>query len=138
LLFNDVEEKKEKKPKKKLKAPKYFIIFDDISNELKAKKDVQTLLKHMRHFKSKVIISSQFINDLDPASRVQIDFWLIFKGFSEERVEQVYPQLDLSDIDFEKFYKIYKDVTSEPHNFLYINRDKNEIRKNFNKQILFK
>ena len=92
----------------------------------------------MRHFKSKVIVSSQFINDLDPASRVQIDFWLIFKGFSEERLEQVYPQLDLSDIDFEKFYKIYKDVTSEPHNFLYINRDKNEIRQNFNKQILFK
>ena len=138
LLFNDAKEKTDKPHKEKQKAPKYFIVFDDISNELRAKKDVQTLLKHMRHFRSKIVVSSQFPNDLDPASRMQIDFWMMFKGFSEDRLEQVYPQLDLNDMDFEKFYKIYKDVTKEPHHFLYIDKGQNEMRQNFNQQILLK
>ena len=95
-------------------------------------------MKHIKHFKCKIIISSQFINDLNPASRVQLDFFLLFKGFPKEKIEDVFPQLDLVRIDFEKFYKIYQDVTKEKHNFLYINKNENEIRLNFNQQIIFK
>ncbi len=43
--------------KKKKVAPKYFFIFDDISNELKDK-EVTLLLKNLRHYKSKTILSS--------------------------------------------------------------------------------
>jgi hypothetical protein len=137
-LFGDFEEKKPiNKPgkKSKMKAPEYFIVLDDISGELRAKKDVQLLLKHHRHLRSKVVISSQFPNDLDPASRAQVDFWCLFKGFGKDRIEEIFPQLDLRDIDFEEFYEIYRKVTTN-HNFLYIDRNNNTLRKNFDQEII--
>ncbi len=62
---------------------------------------------------------------------------MIFKGFSKEKIKNVFPQLNLVRIDFEKFYKIYQDVTKEKHNFLYINKNENQIRANFNYAIEF-
>ncbi len=44
---------------------------------------VSCLLKQNRYFKSKVILSSQYPNDLDIPVHKQIDYWLIFKGHSE-------------------------------------------------------
>jgi hypothetical protein len=117
-------------------GPKYMFIFDDISAELK-QKGVAVLLKHLRHYKSKVIISSQYPNDIDRAARVQIDFWCLFKGFEPIKMEEVFPQLDVNGLDFDGFYSIYKGVTRVPHNFLYVNKGENELRQNFNQKINF-
>ncbi len=62
---------------------------------------------------------------------------MIFKKFSKEKIKNVFLQLDLIRIDFEKFYKIYQDITKEKHNFLYINKNKNQIKANFNYAIKF-
>jgi hypothetical protein len=122
--------------KKKKITPKYLIVFDDISSDLK-KKDVGQLLKHLRHYKSKVIISSQYPNDIDRASRVQVDFWCLFKGFEPVKMEEVFPQLDVNGINFDEFFKIYKNVTATPHSFLYIDKNNNEMRQNFDQKINF-
>lgn len=111
-----------------------MLIFDDMSADLK-NKNVAVLLKNLRHFKSKVIISSQYPNDIDKAARVQIDFWALFKGFESLKIEEIFSQLDLSDITFETFYSLYRQITAEPHQFLYIDKGNNNIRKNFNYQI---
>ena len=116
--------------------PKYFIVLDDISGELRSKKDVQMLIKHMIYYKCKIAVCSQFPNDIDPATRTQIDFWMLFKGFGKEKLEEVYPQFDFRDLEFEGFYEIYKEVTKIPHNFLYIDRDNNELRNNFDSKII--
>ncbi len=65
----------------------------------------------MRHFKSKVVISSQYPWDLEPVARTQIDFWLLFKRFDKKRMEQIFPQLDLVELDFPMFDEIYGNIT---------------------------
>jgi hypothetical protein len=118
---------KKRKPKKI--APKIMFIFDDFSSELKDG-NITKLLKEHRHFKSKVIISSQYPNDLAPAGRSQIDYWLLYQGHSEAKLEEIFGFLNL-DIPFEKFKELYHNATKEKYNFLYIDRNDETFRKNF-------
>jgi hypothetical protein len=131
------EQDEEGKPKKeyvpKKKAPKHIFIFDDLSPELK---HIDRLLKVHRHFQASVIISSQYIHDLSISSRLQIDVFCTFRGFSEEKMEMVHKSLDLS-IPFETLWQIYKQVTEEPYNFLYINIRTEELRRNLNTKLSF-
>ena len=71
-------EKPNKERKSKYQAPEYMIVFDDLSDELKSK-SLFTLMKKNRHFKTKLIISSQWLHDLLPESRKQLDVFIIFK-----------------------------------------------------------
>jgi hypothetical protein len=130
-LDSEGKEKKEYVPKKK--APKHIFIFDDLSPELKY---IDRLLKVHRHFQASVIISSQYIHDLSISSRLQIDVFCTFRGFSEEKMELVHKSLDLS-IPFETLWQIYKHVTEEPYNFLYINIRTEELRRNLNTKITY-
>ncbi len=124
------EEEKEKKPKKsKYLEPEYMIIFDDLSSELKSR-PLLSLLKFNRHFKAKLIISSQWLHDLLPESRKQIDLFCIFKGFPEDKLALIYKDCD-SSIPFDMFFKIYKKATVKPHSFLYIDTRSDEFRRNF-------
>lgn len=125
------EPKKEYVPKKK--APKHLFIFDDLSPELK---HVDRLVKVHRHFQASVIISSQYIHDLSISSRLQIDVFCTFRGFSEEKFEMIHKSLDLS-IPFQTLWSIYKYVTEEPFQFLYVNVRSEEVRKNLNHKITF-
>jgi len=124
------EKKKERKPKKI--CPKYLIIFDDLSSELRSK-SVDMLLKTNRHIKARVIISSQWINDLLPGSRRQIGTYILYGGHSEEKMLAIYENADLP-ISFEKFMELYKDATAEKYNFLYVDSCDGTFRKNFNEK----
>lgn len=132
---DEEEEIKVKKVRKKKKlTPDYIIIMDDLSSELR-NKAVASLLKKNRHLKSRVIISSQWLNDLEPASIRNLDYVLLFKGMSIEKLETLYKQLDLS-IEFDKFRDLYNYATNEIYNFLYIDVVKEKFRKNFNMEIV--
>lgn len=137
IKFNDEEEGEKiekKKRKSKYRAPEYIIVLDDISSELKSR-SLLALLKKNRHYRAKIIISSQWVNDLLPESRKQLDLWLIFKGFPEKKMQEVYRDTD-SSIGFELFYKIYRKATKKPYSFLYIDTRADQFRVNFNKQII--
>ena len=121
--------------KKKKIAPKYMFVFDDMSTELKTP-EVNRLLKQNRHYKCKVIVSSQYPNDLAPDARKQLDYWLLFAGHNGEKLEEIYKICDLN-IPFEQFEEIYQEATKEKYNFLYIDRENMEFRKNFNEQFIF-
>ena len=97
MIFEGDGEKK-RKPKKV--CPKHIFIFDDIGNELK----LPSISQH-RHLKSKVIISSQYLNDLSVQGRKNIDYWILFKGQTLEKLEIVYRDADIN-IPFEKQNKI--------------------------------
>lgn len=128
------KKKKKPKPKKpKYLAPEYIFIFDDLSTELKSKTLVQ-LLKKNRHFLCKIIISSQYYHDLDPQSRKQLDYFIIFKGQPEAKLELIHKDADIP-IEFDEFMKIYNIATAEPYSFLYINTRDDEFRKNFSQRI---
>lgn len=129
ILGISKKEKKEKEPKKK--APRFIIVFDDLPSTELRNKSVDTLLKQNRHFKSKVIISSQWV-DLNPAARRQIQYYLLFKGINEEKLDELYKNMDL-DISYDKMLDLYKDATQEKYNFFYISTD-GEYRHNFNEK----
>ena len=133
---NNTKTTKIKIKKKKKQTPKYLFIFDDLSVEL-TKKNVSYLIKTQRHYQMKLIVASQFLNDLEPDTRQQIDFWLLFKNHPKERLEKLYADIGCN-IDFEKFYQIYKDVTNENHQFLFVDKNTCEFRINFNQEIQLK
>ena len=133
LDSDDEEEPKERKSK--YQSPEYVFILDDLSNELQTK-TIPRLLKVNRHFKSKTIISTQWWNDLHPMSRKQADYFILFRGHSAKKLEEIYRDANLS-IPLEKFWQIYKFATKEPFSFLYVDCASGEFRRNFNELIEF-
>ena len=135
-LFDDGEEE-EGKPRKKRKtkylSPEYIIIFDDLSDELKSKSLV-TLLKKNRHWLMKIIVSSQHYNDLLPESRKQIDYILIFRNITENKLVEMHRDCNLA-MSFEEFKKVYAWATKEKYSFLYVDCINDIYRRNFNTEI---
>jgi len=119
---------KKKTPKK---SCKYMFIIDDLAPELK-RTSVDNINKLHRHIFAKVIISSQYLNDLLPGSRSQIDSYILFPGLNDEKLDEIYKYANLS-VDEDTFKKLYHNATEEKYNFLYIDTIGN-YRKNFNEQ----
>lgn len=133
LIINDTddeEEEEEKPKKKKYIAPEYLIILDDLSTELKNTALI-SLLKKNRHFKSRILISSQYLNDVSPQARRQIDLLILFGNLPEKKLKEIYKDFDIS-LTYEEFIKIYKNSTKDKFNFLYLDLNNNDYRKNFN------
>ena len=128
------ETKTETKTKRKTpyRAPEYIIILDDLADELK-KKSVATLFKKNRHFKCKVIISSQWLNDIKPESLGQMSVVCMLQGFSVEKLEEFHSKMRLS-IPVDEFVTLYKDATADKFGFLYIDVDHGKYRKRFNEE----
>lgn len=136
--FKKAFEQANKEPESpKPRKPKYLaadliIVLDDISNELKSKSLV-TLLKKHRHYKTKTIISSQYYLDLLPESRNQIDYFLLFKGQTDKKLETIYRDAQLV-IPYELFIKLYENAINKQYGFLYINKQLQEFRKGFSEK----
>lgn len=131
VKFDDSDDDLSVKVKKsKYRSPEYIIIFDDLSNELKSPA-LTSLLKKNRHFKAKILVSSQYLNDLPPQSRKQMDNILIFKGQPQKKLDEIYRDFDIA-ISPEQFYIIYQKATEKLYSFLYIDRFNDTFRRNFN------
>jgi hypothetical protein len=130
-----VKEVKEKKAK--YRAPEYIIVFDDFSNELKDPA-ITKLMKQNRHYKSKVIISSQWAYDIQPSVRKQIQIWILFAGIPDDKLEKLHSQIAIPRISTETFVGFYHFCTSERYSFMFIQVGNFEYRKNFNELILIK
>jgi len=113
-------------------SPEYIIVLDDLADDLK-KKSVETLLKKNRHFKCKVIISSQWLNDIPPSALGQMSIVIMLRGFSEPKLAEFHSKARLS-IPIEKFVEMYKDATSVPYGFLYIDLEHHKFRSKFDAQ----
>jgi hypothetical protein len=127
------DEEEEKPRRSKYQEPEYMFILDDLSTEIK-NPSVAALLKINRHFHSKTILSSQFLNDLKPDARLQLDYYLLFKGLPRLKIDDVYSKADLS-LPLDDFNKMYHFATEEPYSFLYIDVRKDKFRRNFNTSI---
>jgi hypothetical protein len=130
LNFNEPEDDRKKERKEKKIAPEYIFVFDDLSSQLRDKK-ISALIKKHRHFKNKVICSSQYPNDLAPEARNNIDIFILFGGHSEDKLLEIYNNCDLK-IKFPLFMQLYENATSKPYSFLFVDKNKGEFRRNFN------
>jgi len=135
--FDKEEEKKEvveKKPKKL--GCEYIFIFDDLGSDLRHPSITQ-LCKVSRHYKAKLIFSSQYLHDLQNAAIKNIDVCLIFKSFNTEKLLVLYEGLDLT-CTFETFLDMYHEATKDNFNFLYVDCREGTFRKNFNQQYVLR
>ena len=117
FLDSDSESEDEEE-KEKYQSPEYIFVLDDLADELH-RRSLTTFLKKHRHFKAKIIVSSQHLNDLLPQARRQLDYWILFRGHPEGKVDEIHRSADLA-IPKDEFYEMYKFATEEPFSFLYI------------------
>ena len=116
------------KNKEKCRAPEYIIILDDLSTELR-NPALPALLKKNRHFRCKIIVSSQYI-DMFPDARSQIDYWLLWGRIVPKKLEVIYDCVGLP-MPLDTFMKVYETVTDQPYQFLYIDVKNGTLRRNF-------
>ena len=137
LKLLDLDPKpKERKPRKsKYKEINRLFVFDDISNELNST-SLRRLMKMHRHIRSKILLSTQWLNDIPPQSISQLDYTFLFKNIIPDKLTEAHKKLDLS-LDLNVFINMYEDITKDKKlfNFLYITRFE-EYRKNFNELII--
>jgi hypothetical protein len=113
---------------------KFVMCFDDFSNELKDKR-LGHFYKQNRHWRTISITSSQTPMDLPPASRQQINVWILYPLIPVDKLEAIHKSSGVV-LEFEEFLDLYNVATSEKYNFLYIDADRSEFRINFDKKIL--
>ena len=98
---------------------------------------ITQLCKVSRHYRAKLIFSSQYLHDLQNSAIKNIDVCLIFKSFNREKLLVLFEGLDLS-CSFDQFVEMYKDATHEPFNFLYVDCREGTFRRNFNQEYVIK
>jgi hypothetical protein len=130
INVSDDDDSSIKVKKKKKIAPEWIFVLDDMGVLLK-NPSVAQLLKTNRHFKSKVILSSQYPHDMTPEARRQLDYMLLWGGHSREKLEILFEDADLP-ISYQLFENLYKDATKDKYNFLYVDVRNVKFRKNFN------
>jgi hypothetical protein len=118
--------------KEPFQTPEYLLILDDISNELK-NPTLEAWYKRSRHYKAFTISSTQYINDVRPASLRQQDAVLCFKGLDLPKLKKLYTDADITNIPFETFCDMYHNATETPYSFFYIGVRNDQFRKNFDK-----
>jgi hypothetical protein len=127
---NDEEDDEPKKRKPKKIAPEVIFVFDDLSKSMRIP-SFSLLLKSNRHYKSKVIISSQNVKDILPECRENIDVLILFKDIKEELLKTIYNDFNILS-NYSTFINLYNDATRPKFSFLYIDMNDNEYRRNFN------
>ena len=142
--FYSEQEKKEmkkKKRKKKDQPPEYFIVTDDNSGYLR-KPEILKLIKNSRHFKTKIVISTQAVSDVHPHVFAQMDYLALFKDFNEDSLDFLYSKLQLR-ATLEEFKVLYHFVTGaktkeekDKRNFILINLPTETYYINLNKKIV--
>lgn len=138
IEYNSDGEEIKARPKRKYIpkyiVPKHLIIFDDLGSTLRSP-DIDTCLKVGRHWKAMIIISSQYINDINVSARLNLDYLLLFKNLPMQKLAEIYKDIDLS-IDFDIFLECYNIATYDKYNFLYVDIRKEKFRKNFNYEFI--
>lgn len=138
-----------KKKKKKVKAfqnllkkntPRNILVIDDLSHMLRHP-SIYNLLTKCRHFSCKVFISSHAITSMQPNAINQLDYCLIWKGQSPERIKELNNKLGINDERDTKKRPYLQDLYEQaldgsPYNFLYIDNKEIKFRKNFNQVIV--
>lgn len=119
---------------------KLIIVIDDMAKELRHNKHLCSFLRANRHMKATTIISTQHLSDIPGDCVNQMNYALAFAKIPEDKknnkLQKLYSDLSLS-IPYDEFKKIYDYATApdhpgeKSHNFLFIDVNQNQFRKNF-------
>lgn len=128
----ETQEEKEKKERKM----NFIIVLDDLSQDLRDQ-SIETLLKKARHYRARVIISSQSLKDIRPNSHSQLYALCLFNGLSKEDIKYLHSRYPLNGLTLPKFERIYYSIVNEkPYNFLTIIPSEPEFRVNLDEKLI--
>lgn len=129
-ILEEIEEKEHKKAARKRKlVSKYVLVFDDLGKQMYSDVISDFMIQN-RHHECKVFVLVQHIKFLNKAARAQLDYVLLFPGFSADKLISLHEDLDLPG-DFDEFYRMYKQATSKKYNFLFIDTAQAKYKHNF-------
>ena len=115
--------------KSKFTVPEHIFIFDDCKKMLRSPV-LNSLIATNRHYKSKVIISTQYFTDIMPDSRTCLDVICIFPKIPLDKIKKLHEDIQLST-EYPIFEKLYLKATQQPHNFLYVDIRREQFKFNF-------
>ena len=83
-----------------------------------------------------LIVNIHKFKALPPTAREQLNILILFPGYSKDKQSDIYDDVHTKNkILKNDFFNIYDFATQEKHNFLYIDIDNGEFRKNFDEEI---
>lgn len=118
-----------------IKAPKnenYLIVFDDLV--LHKKPEIGQLYIRGRKLGYSSIYISQSFYKTDKIVRINCNYFWFGRGLLSRDLNMILSEFPIG-IKKEEFTKIYNDITKEPMNFLCLDLQNRNLRKNINKII---
>ena len=91
---------------------------------------LNSLIATNRHYKSKVIISTQYFTDIMPDTRTCLDVICIFPKIPIDKIHRLHEDVQLST-ELPVFEKLYLEATKKPHSFLYVDIRREQFKFNF-------
>lgn len=132
-VLTDEEKMERYRRKAKFSAPDVVFVLDDLGEEMR-NPSVYQLLKMNRHFRTAVLMSMQWPNNITPSSWKQLDQALLFAGHNKKKVAEMYKNLD-PPLDEEEFLALYKKATAKKYSFLNYDKGTDEFREKFGKTL---
>jgi len=125
----EIQEMKPKKSYSKFIIPEHIFIFDDCKKMLRSPV-LNSLIATNRHYKSKVIISTQYFTDIMPDTRTCLDVICIFPKIPIDKIKRLHEDIQLST-ELPVFEKLYLEATKKQHSFLYVDIRREQFKFNF-------
>lgn len=113
----------------------YVVIFDDCSKYVRDVRRLEILAKTLRHYNSFIFIATQSLTDLSPPLREASNFCLLFKGIGDSKLKKFWDE-KITSLNYEEFKNIYDNITDEKYQFLFIDVDNQQFRKNLDQLII--
>jgi hypothetical protein len=99
-------------------APRYVLVFDDLSDELKYP-SVQVLMRKNRHIQSMCIYSSQDARDVVPSGHRNMDAFCVFGRLDDSILEKIKKDAGLN-VSMDTLMTMYRKATEKKYSFLTI------------------
>ena len=117
IILNDYN------PKKKKKARKFLIMFDNMIADIMTNKKFQSIIKELffryRELNISLVFITQSYFSFPKEVRLNSTHYLLMKIHNKRELQNIATDHS-ADIDYKDFMKIYRICTSEPYSFLTI------------------
>lgn len=126
------------------KDKNFIIVIDDLSAETQKSAALKNLMKSNRHLKCKLIISTQYLNDLPPDGINNLSHAFLFDKIqidkAKNKLREFYDKIGMTNMSYDKFEKMYRDATKptksgeRSHSFLFMDIDNEVYRRNLDEE----
>lgn len=115
------------------RPPNSLIIIDDAMGSSIYREGRSPLINFLiksRHYKTNIILLSQFFKAVPKRLRSNMTHYILFKTYDKAQLNSVYEEIN-SYLSYDDFIKMFEDATKEKHSFIMIDLKNQRITKGF-------